>query len=312
MSTIVSTAQNGGNILRWNNHILRTPFLMKILPDQKKVYQIGDRRTVGSDGYLHGGFRRGGTSRSDVINVGYQLINYMINGEPLWLDASGPHDPEFVWYQGAYCTSNDYISSGKNQSEAYAQLAGFHFTLPSSIIGQVRFVSVCFENMGSVWAYGPAVDRNYYNKNINQADYGWGDGFNVPFFVLNTPTCNYHQLYINANFPCDNVDISPYGTQGQFQGVRNLWDHSNAANTDGRIPTLTNPVIQSYDLGTETFSMFVNNGGGWIVPSIIPEMWSSSDYIPNCGWPPSGVQINDNYWACASLRDIYIYVGLGD
>ena len=44
---------------------------MKILPDQKKVYQIGDRRTVGSDGYLHGGFRRGGTSRSDVINVGY-------------------------------------------------------------------------------------------------------------------------------------------------------------------------------------------------------------------------------------------------
>ena len=286
--------------------------MIKVLPDQKKIYQIGDPVTTGSDGYLHGGFRYSGTSRTSVRTVGYKLLQRMVDGEPLWLDASGPHDPEFVWYQGAYCTSNNYISSGKNQSEAYAQLAGFHFTLPQSVIGRVKSVTVCFQNMGCVWAYGPAIDGNANNKNIRQADYGWSGGWMQPFFVMNTPTCNYHQLYINNNFPYDEIDISQYGGQGSFRGARNLWEINNSGQHDGYIPTLTNPVIQSYDLGVDTFNMFVGNNGGWIVPSIFPEIWSSDSYLPNCGWPPSGVQIDNNYWACVSLRDIHIYVGIDE
>lgn len=177
--------------------ILRSPLTIHLRPDQKKIYQIGDESTRGADGYLHGGFRGGNTGASTVQLVGYQLINHMINGTPRWLDASGTHDPEFVWYQGAYSTSAPYVSQGKNLSEAYAALAGFHFTLPTLARGHVASVKVNFLNMGCVWAYGPAIDESSRNKNITAADYGWSDAWWQPFHFLNTETCNYHQSIIN-------------------------------------------------------------------------------------------------------------------
>lgn len=306
MSTILR--DNNNVIWRWNNQILRSPIVMTLLPDQKKIYQIGDPRSLGSDGYLHNGFRYNGTSRTAVVTVGRNLVNQMINGTPRWLDASGPHDPEFVWYQGAYSTSNNYISYGKNQSEAYAALAGWHFTIPSQYRGHVKFVTVDFLNMGAVWAYGVARWGNRANKNINQADYGWY-GWNQPIFVLNTPTCNYHQLYINNNFPYDSVDITQYGSQGSFMGSRNLWAIGDTSDKDGYIPTLTNPVRQTYNLGSTTFQSFIKNNGGWILPSIIP-VEGYDDYLPRCGWSESETPSTNNYWACISLRDVVVHIGL--
>ena len=168
MSKIIRNTATGAaaRMYRWNGYILRTPITLHLLPDQKKIYQIGDESTRGADGYLHGGFRGGNTYYTTVEQVGYQLVNHMINGTPLWLDASGSHDPEYVWYQGAYSTSAPYISQGKYLSEAYAALAGFHFTLPASAVGHVKQVNVNFQNMGAVWAYGPAIDKNPRNKNI--------------------------------------------------------------------------------------------------------------------------------------------------
>lgn len=57
----------------------------------------------------------------------------MLNGTPLWRNGNGPHDPEFVWYQGAYATSKPYVSTSQNTCEAYAQFAGYHFTIPSNL-----------------------------------------------------------------------------------------------------------------------------------------------------------------------------------
>ena len=128
--------RNGGSgtaarIYRWNDLILRTPIVKRILPDQKKICQIGDPRTADSMGYLRGGFIGSGTYINVVQSVGYQLVNQWINGTPQWLDASGNHDPEFVWYQGAYATAAQTIWNGKVMSEAYASIPGFHFTLPT-------------------------------------------------------------------------------------------------------------------------------------------------------------------------------------
>ena len=168
----------------------------------------------------------------------------MINGTPRWLDASGTHDPEYVWYQGAYSTSAPYVSQGKYMSEAYAALAGFHFSLPQAAVGHVSSVEVFYLNMGATFAYGPAIDLNSRNKNIKNSDYGWTGGeWYVPFHFLNTETCNYHQTVINT-FPYDSSPVSDVGGAGDFRGKRDLWVlGGGAGSVDGYIPTLTNPVV---------------------------------------------------------------------
>ena len=206
MSRIIR--KTGGKIYRWNGNILRTPIVIRLQPDQKKVCQIGDPRSKVGD-VIKSGFVGSTTWYNSVQSVGYQMLNYMMNGSPAWIDAWGAHDPEFVWYQGAYSTSAQTIEQGKWLSEAYAQFPGFHFTLPSLaspwVISGVR---VYFLNMGVTRAYGPAVNRNANNTNIANTP-GWtgGNDWTVNFHVLNTPTCNYHPMDIINNTPTDAINI---------------------------------------------------------------------------------------------------------
>lgn len=73
MSKIIRNTATGAaaRMYRWNGYILRTPITLHLLPDQKKIYQIGDESTRGADGYLHGGFRGGNTYYTTVEQVGY-------------------------------------------------------------------------------------------------------------------------------------------------------------------------------------------------------------------------------------------------
>lgn len=271
---------------------------------------IGNPATNNAAGEPTHGFVYSGIDLTAVRIVGYRLVNRMINEQPAWLDASGAHDPEFVWYQGAYSTSQSNITTGKANSEAYASLAGFHFTVPSAAQGHVASVKVNYLNMGATWAYGPAIDHQSQNKNINNADYGWDTpGFTVDMHFLNTPTCNYHQLTINT-YPYDSINLANVGGAGDFRGERDIWTIGGGAGTvDGRIPTLTNPVVQSYTVNSTILSQFKANNGGWFVPSIVPTLNSLDDYRPRSGWnPDNNNQIN--YWACASLRDVTVDVTL--
>lgn len=259
-------------------------------------------------GYLRAGFQGGNTYTTTVQSVGYQLVNQWINGTPLWLDASGNHDPEFIWYQGAYATAAQTILNGKFMSEAYASIPGFHFTLPSAPTGMsITGVKVYYLNMGCVWAYGQAYNNNNpNNKNIKNADYGgFPSGVVMGFHVLNTPTCNYHPMDIANNTPYDEIQIADVGSTGDFKGWRDIFTNAPLGTVDGCIPTLTNPVRQSYNMGASTLAHFTQNGAGWIVPTWMPVLNSTTDYLPRSGWGGSG---SDNYWACVSLRDIYIDV----
>lgn len=310
MGTIVRNNGSGtaARIYRWNDLILRTPIVKRILPDQKKICQIGDPRTADAQGYLRGGFIGSGTYINVVQSVGYQLVYHWINGTPLWLDASGNHDPEFVWYQGAYATAAQTIWNGKVMSEAYASIPGFHFTFPTvSSPFQITGIKVYFLNQGCVWAYGQAYNNNNpNNKNIKNADYGgFSSGAVMGFHVLNTPTCNYHPMDIAINSPYDEIQISDYGSAGDFKGWRDIFTNAPLGTVDGCIPTLTNPVRQSYNMGASALAHFTSNGAGWIVPTWLPTMASTTDYYPRSGWGGTGT---NNYWACISLRDVYIDV----
>ena len=108
--------------------------------------------------------------------------------------------------------------------------------------------------MGATWAYGPARAGNINNKNIRAADYGWGGGdvgFPVAFHLLTSSTPNYHLIDINENSACDWYDIGLVGSAGEFRGSRDLWQLAGN-DYDGYIPTLTNPIRESYNLGTTT------------------------------------------------------------
>lgn len=310
MGTIVRNGGSGtaARIYRWNDLILRTPIVKRILPDQKKICQLGDPMTADSQGYLRGGFQASNTYITSVQSVGYQLVNHWINGTPQWLDAWGNHDPEFVWYQGAYATGAQTIWNGKYMSEAYASIPAFHFTLPTAQTGfSIKGVTVYYLNMGCVWAYGQAYNNNNSNnKNIKNADYGgFPSGMVMGFHVLNTPTCNYHPMYIANNSPYDEIQIADVGSTGDFKGWRDIFLKAPLGTVDGCIPTLTTPVRKSFNMSASTMAHFISNGAGWIVPTWFPTITSSTDYLPKSGWGGSGA---DNYWACVSLRDIYIDV----
>ena len=312
MSTILRNTASGtsARMYRWNSKILRTPITFRIRPDQKKIYMIGNPATNNAAGEPTHGFVYQGIDLTAVRIVGWRLINRMINEQPPWLDASGAHDPEFVWYQGAYSTSQLTWQQGKLYSEAYASLAGFHFTVPSSARGHIQAVKVNYLNMGATWAYGPAIDHNVRNKNIKNADFGWDTaGFYVNMHFLNTETCNYHQSVINT-YPYNTIDLANVGGAGDFRGERDIWSIGGQVGVvDGRIPTLTTPVEQSYYLSGTILSQFKSNNGGWFVPSIVPTLNSLDDYRPCSGWSPDyGNQVN--YWACASMRDVTVDVEL--
>ena len=310
MSNLVCNTASPSHFYKRDGHLVRTPIKVRLQPDEKKIYQIGDQRTADQLGYLHSGFRISYTNVESVQQAGYMLVNQMLNGTPYWLDASGPHKPEFVFYQGAYACSTPYIYQGEQMSEAYAQLCGYHFSVPQNLQGKYDSVQVNFVNLGAVWAYGQSKGANPNNTNINSSPFGPpANPWSFPFYFLNTPTCNYHQTYINANFPYDLVNVSEYGSTGDFKGYHDLWEINNQSTTDGCLPTLTTPVTQSYNLGATTLSGFKANNGGWILPSIIPVLNSSTDYYPRSGWGGDG---SNHYWACVSLWDITVDIVIGD
>lgn len=289
------------------NLLLRTPITLTLNPDDKWVLQMGDPRSIGADEYLHGGFSGGGTNWTTVQNVGFQLINEIINGTPPWRNANGPHDPEFVWYQGAYSTSKPYVSTSMVTCEAYAQFAGYHFTLPSNLSSAVTSIQVQFLNMGCCWAYGPAINKNAANKNLAQADYGWSSPWIQQFHFGFEQTCKYHPMTINNQWPYIEKDImTGIGGQGDFRGERDLWVlGGGAGSVDGRIPTLTNPVTMTVPVTDAIRDQIKQKGHCWVVPTFHPYYNSSTDYGPNCGEQGDG---NNNYWACVSLRLVQLQV----
>lgn len=288
-----------------NDAILRTPIIKRLTPDQWKIYQVADPHSVGTGGYATGGWQGSNTYGSVVTSVGYQMVYDMIYANHQWLDAAGAHDPEMVWYQGAYATGASTIAQGKFMSEAYAQFPAFHFTIPSVPSGlSIQAVKVYYLNMGATLAFGPSLNANANNRNIKTSA-GW-DGSNwwVNFHVLNTPTCNYHIQDINNNSPCDSVDIASVGSQGDFKGYRDIFLKAPLGTCDGCIPILTNPVRESYYMSASTLAHFTSTTNGWIVPTFHPTITSTTSYRPQMGvQTQSGT---DNYWGCASLRDIYI------
>lgn len=109
--------------------------------------------------------------------------------------------------------------------------------------------------------------------------------------------------------PSDAINIWTSAGTGDYRGYRDLFTNAPLGTVDGCIPTLTNPIRNWYDMYPTPLAHFTQNGAGWIIPMFHPYMNPlnpTEDYRPKFVDGTSAG--TDNYWGCASLRDIYIDV----
>lgn len=302
---------NGSHLLRRivsnRGHLVRTPIRISLRPDDRAWYAVAG--TYNSGGWPLTGYIAQ-DSYNNVIAVGGQCIEAY--GRPItsrpqyWrqVGASSGHDPEFVWYQGAYATSASSLGLSYASCEAYVQLCGYRFTIPPSLSSlKVSGVSVKFVCGGGVECVGSPMNRSPLNRPLIQTTVPglWGGGWSVPFMVSRDLLHPYE--FFRYNRPYDNNDI--ISDTGECRGARDLWDRGNS-NMDGGIPTLTNWVTRTYQMGTNTLEYVNNNRSFFIVPVITWEYNGSGagQYYPWYANPTNG------WWACASLWGFTIDVVL--
>ena len=104
---------------------------------------------------------------ANVASVGYDCLQaYAQHSDTRvgWSTVNTSHDPETVWYHGAYATGAATAAGGTQSCEAYVQNGAYHFTIPQSLQGlELQSVTVRFTNGGAVFCYGTAGGKSNNN-----------------------------------------------------------------------------------------------------------------------------------------------------
>lgn len=293
------------HLYKKSGHLVRTPITITLQPDQMAVYQVaGSYRAEGSVWWADAGFIAQGTV-ANTRQMGYDCLQALLNHNDWrqnWQYITTSHKPEFVWYQGGYATSAANRTASLQSCEAYCQLAGYHFTVPSGLRtldvtgGKIKFI-----NGGAIECYQSAANQSTNNRL-------WQNAQGVPagnrfwygiFGVMNSLGDIQHI----RNAPAEQFDLAT--TTGTPRGARDLWARTGL-NTDGGIPTLVTPTQCQVALGASTQGAMNNNktSGFWVVAHFVPTCSSINDYSPYY------INTNNGYWGCASLWDITLEVEL--
>ena len=302
-----SLVGNGTNLYRRNGYLVRTPIIINLNPSDRAWYGCAGR--YDSANWPTGGFIESLTYNNN-IKVGADCI-YVYqhpSNKMYWRQVTSAHDPETVWYQGAYSTTAGSVALGERSCEAYLQCGAYRFTIPSGLNSlAVTNVKVKFTNGGGVRCFGTAQAASPNNRALK----GIMD-FNqlyLPFYVTefinNSTPLLMPQGIVAASRPCDSsIDI--LADNGECRGARLLWDRIASPSTDGGIPTLTTPTSKQYDMGGSTLNYVNQHRDFWIVPMI--DTWYSSGTLG--GYAPYFVDAQ-MLWACISLWGISVEVSLG-
>ena len=286
--------------LKRSSHLVKTPIKITLQPDERAFYSVAGSY---SNQWPAAGFI-GQNTQTGVKNVGSSCVgSYLIptQSNQIWRKVTTSHDPEMVWYQGAYATSAGTLAAALTSGEAYIQLCGYHFSVPAGLADlDVTGIKVSFTSGGGVQIYQSAAGHSTNNSAL-KGKYDFST-WNVPFTV--TP---------NLVKPSDLMQL-PYDTgpdiladAGGFVGTRDLWGFGSS-NRDGGIATLTTPVTKSFNMGSSTVAAFNANKGGWIVPYVYA---SNSQGINIFGYYPYYIPNNPGWWGCVSLWGLSIEISLG-
>ena len=300
---------NGAHLLRRSSHLVRTPIRVTVplVCDEMAAYQVAD---VYSNGWPAGGFIDYATY-SNVQYAGYRMLcayrdHSDPNGRVIWRIVTTSHNPEFVWYQGAYATSAASLNAAAMSVEAYLQLCAYHFTVPQNYVDMLAAGKATLAAARGSFALGGEflIDGPVYNP-ASRRRMAWDGG--EPTFghcVALAQTLGHCSDLASA--PNDNVSAevaAALDAQGDYtRGYRDLWGFGNS-NRDGAIPAFQSPPTVAWSLGPATLAALAANGGGWLVPNpFTPQIQSQTSYRPYF-WPGAGHE-----WACVSLWDIALSV----
>lgn len=303
MGTLVC---NGTTLLRRANSLVRTPIYKTLVlePDDRAYYAIaGDYY----NGWPNGGFKSPGYTEGANVWCADQLNNAFFNGygNQIWrrVEGIGALNPRNIYYSGRYSTHNptpDY-------SEAYEQIAAYHFTLPqqyrnSRILGLRWMV----EHTGEIICYMSAYAKspnNFFTQdwaahNFQEVkDQDWDNPTQEQrvglFQSLNN---NIYQMHNQCQ---DTVVVQSGLKNGSPTGWEMIWTDRT---TDGCIPLCSTPYYKTYELNGAMTSAFDINKGGWLIS--IP--YHEAGDVKR----PSFVSKHMFYWLCSSFRTYTLGVDL--
>lgn len=300
MNRLVADSE-GSHLLKRSSHLVRTPIIINLSPDERAYYSVaGSYAKQGNVWWPDGGFIQQNTM-NNVWAVGADCIQAYLNPSDWqqgWRGVTSAHDPETVWYQGAFAPSAPNINAAYLSCEAYIQLGAYHFAVPTGLHDlEVTDVKVKFINGGGVAAYQSAGIQSANNSQL-KGKFNFVDWY-MPFVVsqsLDSPSLLVAKPYDAL------VDI--LADTGTVRGVRDLWGFSGTTR-DGGIATLNAPVHKTYTMGANTLSNFNANKGGWIIPYIDAAYYGAQNYAPYY------VNNSIGYWGCISLWGLTLEVSLG-
>lgn len=116
---VVNTATPKKKFYKREGHLVRTPIKIKLQPDQRAYYSVAGSYTSAS--WPDGGFIEQLTY-NNVIAMGaacIQALRSPSSALQMWRSVTTTHDPETVWYQGAYATSAPNLNAALQSCEAY-------------------------------------------------------------------------------------------------------------------------------------------------------------------------------------------------
>jgi len=197
---------NGNTLYRRSSMLVRTPITLTLQPVEMAYYSVAG--TYGSNNYPDTGFIAENTL-ANVKQMGYEMLRqYASPTDPrqIWRQVNTSHQPETVWYQGAFATSAKTIAQTYTKCEAYGQLGAYKFQLPQGLRGlQVTDAIVKWTNGGAVIAYQSAGNKSSQNalwRNSSlTTDKTWFMNF-AATTTLGTPS----NIYLNN--PSDSIELA--------------------------------------------------------------------------------------------------------
>ena len=292
------------HLYKKSGHLVRTPITITLQPDQRAVYQVaGSYTQQGNVWWADGGFIAQDTV-ANVRQMGYDCLQALLNHTDWrmgWGDVSTSHDPEMVWYQGAYATSAPNRTASLMSCEAYCQMAAYHFTVPSSLQSlDISAATLKFINGGAIECYQSPANQSANNKL-------WVDS-SVPasekaMYALFGVTSTLGHIQSISAAPWEEFDLA--STSGTPRGARDLWGRTGT-NADGGIPTLVTPVQCSVGMGSSTLSAMQTNmsTGFWVAAYFNATVSGLNNYLPYY------INSVNGYWGCASLWGLTMEVEL--
>lgn len=315
---------NGSHLYRRSSHLVRTPIVKTITlaPDEMAYYDVAGSY---NSAMPTAGVIADSEHYSQIALVGKKMRKYYLNQTTrpsqyqIWRQVTTSHEPEFIFYQGAYSTA-----AGNTRPEAFMKLCAYHFTIPAqyaplavaSATLKITHGGTILQHYGAtvqtvVSSYMPQFAANA-STSLLEANSEWRTGWVQQFGLYQTLNNEPSQMHEQA---LQDITLDTHLTQGTLNnGVTNgrlIWDNTYVSYTDGYIPVTNSPWVQSVALEADMLYALNGNRGGWIVgtPNVSTSTNASADTANDYPFYDPGSS-NPAWWLCCSYWGFALQVTL--